>query len=81
MNLGTILPTRSGLREADAHADRLRLKLEQAGDAMFRGCQKRVLAGEVRWYASSDRYAVMGRNGQPRWFRVTPDGDFAEKGR
>jgi hypothetical protein len=74
--LGTILPTREGLVKADAFADARAAQADTTGRKMFPGCERRVVGGEVRYYDTTNRYAIIGRNGQAKWFRVTPSGDY-----
>lgn len=73
--LGTILPTKDSLNRADAHADKMARQRERYGDSQLQGCTKRIVGGEVRWYDTTDQYAIVGRDGQVKWFQVTPDGD------
>ena len=73
--LGTILPTKDSLTRGDAHADKMARQRERYGDRELRGCTKRIVGGEVRWYDTADQYAIIGRDGQVKWFQVTPDGD------
>lgn len=72
---GTILPDRRQLAVADAHAERQAIQRERLGDRELRGCTKRVVGGEVRWYDTTDQYAIITRQGRVAWFQVTPDGD------
>jgi hypothetical protein len=78
--LGTILPTPESLARDDAFADREARKREQQGDRELANCTKRVVGGEIRWYAAPDRYAIVSRRGKILWFRVTSDGDMRVRG-
>jgi hypothetical protein len=73
---GTILPTAETLAKGDAHAARMARQSERRGDRELAGCEKRVVGGEVRWYDTTDQYAIVARSGKILWFAVTPDGDF-----
>jgi hypothetical protein len=35
-----------------------------------------VVGGEVRYYDTTDQYAIVSREGKVLWFQVTPKGDF-----
>jgi hypothetical protein len=39
-------------------------------------CDRRVVGGEVRYYDTTDQYAVVSRQGRVLWFQVTADGDY-----
>ena len=76
--LGTILPTAETLAAAErlnakavARAERIALTSPE-----LRGCTRRVVGGEVRYYDTTDQYAIISRQGKILWFAVTPDGDF-----
>lgn len=73
--LGTILPDAQKLAAADQFADKQAKKKEQLGDRELAHCQKRVVGGEVRYYDTTDQYAIVSRSGKILWFAVTPDGD------
>jgi hypothetical protein len=77
--LGTILPTRDSLRKADIFADQQAAKRERVANKLpeLYDCDRRVVGGEVRYYDATNKYAIIGRDCKVRWFRVTPDGEFA----
>jgi len=75
MTLGTILPDLKQLAKAEAITDKLARQRELSGDCQFAGCDKRVVGGEVRYYESATRYAIVARSGKVLRFEVTPDGD------
>lgn len=75
MNLGTILPTRESLARADAHANAMARRRDMIGRQTLPNCDRRVVGGEVRYYDTTDQYAIVGRDGQVKWFQVTKDGD------
>ena len=75
--LGTILPNAKTFRLNDEFAKR-----EAAGKARvaasspeLKGCTRRVVGGEVRYYDTADQYAIVSRQGAILWFAVTADGD------
>ena len=76
--LGTILPTAKSLAINDecARKEAAMKARVAAGDARLRNCDRRVVGGEVRYYDTVDQYAIVGRDGQVKWFAVTPEGDF-----
>jgi hypothetical protein len=74
--LGTILPTRESLRLADQMAKREALAKEKIAAVELRGCERRVVGGEVRYYDTADQYAIVSSAGKVLWFAVTADGDF-----
>jgi hypothetical protein len=62
--LGTVLPTPATIRAANATDPRLR------------NCDRRVVRGEVRYYDTTDQYAIVSRDGEVLWFQVHRKGDF-----
>ena len=80
-NIGTILPTAKSLAATDAYAKRVAANQAciAATSPALRGCQRRVVGGEVRYYDTTDQYAVVSRQGAVLWFQVTPRGDFRIK--
>lgn len=76
MQLGTILPTRQSLSAGDAHADRMEHRRLAIGDRELAHLDRRVVGGEVRYYDTTDQYAIVSRQGQIIWFAVRPDGDY-----
>ena len=75
---GTILPNASTFRLADEYAKRQAKAREQVALASseLRGCDRRVVGGEVRYYDTTDQYAIVSRQGKVLWFAVTADGDM-----
>ena len=74
-NLGTILPNARQLAEADKFADRQSRSRPSIGDKELKGCDRRSVGGEVRYYDTTDQYAILSRQGKILWFGVTADGD------
>lgn len=76
--LGTILPTAKILAAGEAHA----AAMERRCDSIARrspelaGCERRVVGGEVRYYDTTDQYAIVSRQGHVIWFAVRADGDY-----
>lgn len=60
--IGTVLPTKASLA--------------CIADKELKGCTRRVVGGEVRYYDTTDQYAIVSRQGKVLWFAVTPDGDY-----
>ena len=75
MNLGTILPNAKQLAAADNVADQQAKARNEFGDKELKGCDRRVVGGEVRYYDTTDQYAIVSRQGKILWFAVTADGD------
>ncbi len=73
--LGTICPTIASLAKADAHADKQAAKHDAIGRTLS-NCERRVVGGEVRYYDTTDQYAIVARSGAVIWFAVRPDGDY-----
>ena len=76
--LGTILPTAKSLRMSDEFARREAERKDgiAKGDTRLIGCTRRVVGGEVRYYDTTDQYAIVARTGKVIWFAVRPDGDY-----
>ena len=74
--LGTILPNANTFRLAEQFAKRESVKKEQIASAELKGCDRRVVGGEVRYYDTTDQYAIVSRQGTVMWFAVRPDGDY-----
>ena len=74
--LGTILPTASILAAGDRAADRADRDRERVANRELSHCERRVVGGEVRYYDTTDQYAIVSRQGKVLWFAVTADGDF-----
>jgi hypothetical protein len=47
-----------------------------ATDPRLRNCDRRVVGGEVRYYDTTDQYAIVSREGKVLWFQVHRKGDF-----
>lgn len=75
MTLGTVLPTNASLACDDAYAERVAREKEQIAEKELKGCTRKLVGGEVRYYDTTDQYAIIGRRGKVLWFAVTPDGD------
>ena len=73
--IGTVLPTAASIASTEAYARRL--AKEQAGiaDRELKGCDRKVVGEEVRYYDTTDQYAIVSRSGKVLWFQVTADGD------
>lgn len=77
MNLGTILPTADTFRQADQFARRQdAMKAAVAERSNLTGLDRRVVGGEVRYYDTTDQYAIVSRQGTVLWFQVKADGDY-----
>lgn len=77
-NLGTILPTRKSLEAGDRAATNDARKRLEIGRTLLGACDRRTVGGEVRYYATEERYAVVGGNFKVLWFTVHADGDYAD---
>ena len=76
--LGTILPTRQTFVEAEKfHQARLAMQARVAANSPeLRGCEVRIVGGEIRYYDTTDQYAIIARDGKVLWFAVREDGDY-----
>lgn len=76
MNLGTVLPTAASLRASDRWAAEQEATKEQtaAADPVLSKCERREVGGEVRYYATAVKYAIIGRSNRVRWFEIRGDG-------
>lgn len=63
------------MAENDRFQDRMAARREAFGDKELKGCQKRFVGGEIRYYDTADQYAIVARSGKILWFAVTKDGD------
>lgn len=79
MNAGTILPTKESLACNDRYAARVRREQNEIASRHLTGCERRIVGGEVRYYDTTDQYAIVSRQGLILWFAVTPDGDYRIK--
>jgi len=77
-SLGTILPTASSMEQNKLFADAQRKMKDRVAthSPELRGTTRRVVGGEVRYYDTTDQYAIVSRSGKVLWFAVTPNGDF-----
>ena len=73
--LGTILPTEHVLKAGDKAADAAHARREQIASRELMGCDRRLVGGEVRYYDTTDQYAIVSRQGKVLWFQVTANGD------
>ena len=76
MTLGTILPNAKLEAIADSHADAMQARADKIGRRTLPNCDRRVVGGEVRYYDTTDQYALVTRQGNVIWFAVRPDGDY-----
>ncbi len=74
--LGTILPTRESLAATDRYAAKVEARRETVGRKELAHCDRRVVNGEVRYYDTTDQYAIVSRQGKVLWFAVRADGDY-----
>ena len=74
--LGTILPNATTFRSADAFAKQEAAMKESVAKRELAGYTRRVVGGEVRYYDTAKKYAVVSRKGQVLWFVVRVDGDY-----
>lgn len=76
--LGTVLPTKASMEAGERHYTKMvRLNAKFAANAL-RGCERRVIGGEVRYYEDATHYAVVS-NEKAKWFEVRADGDYPVK--
>lgn len=73
--LGTILPDPKKMAMADAHADKMARRRDAFGSRELAHCTRKVVGGEVRYYDTTDQYAIVSRQGKVLWFASGPDGD------
>lgn len=74
--LGTILPTRKSLEAGDRFAAKVAAEKDRIGRRTLPHCTRKVVGGEVRYYDTTDQYAIVNRQGQVIWFQVREDGDY-----
>ena len=77
MKVGTILPTKASVAATERYAKRVAREKAAVAARHLRHCTPRVLGDETRHYDGPEKYAVVSRSGNVRWFRVTEEGDFA----
>lgn len=78
MTLGTVLPTARDIEINNLFAKRQQAMKERVAnnDPRLKACERRVVGGEVRYYDTTDQYAIVSRQGAVLWFAVTADGDY-----
>jgi hypothetical protein len=74
--IGTVLPTAASIKCSNEFAKREFTEREAIANRELKGCDRKVVGGEVRYYDTTDQYAIVSRQGKVLWFAVTPDGDF-----
>ncbi len=75
--IGTVLPTSRDIAINNAFAKREAKEKERIASSTpeLAGCDRRIVGGEVRYYDTTDQYAIVSRQGRVLWFAVCPDGD------
>lgn len=73
---GTILPSAESLRIAEEMHKKDENMRESVAKRCLQGLDRRVIGGEVRYYDTTDQYAIVSRQGRVLWFAVTPEGDY-----
>lgn len=78
MKLGTILPTAESLAATEKFAASQKAMRETVAcqSRELANCTRKVIGGEVRYYDTTDQYAIVSRQGKVLWFAVRPDGDY-----
>jgi hypothetical protein len=76
MNLGTVLPTARDMEINTDYAARDAANRERIASKELSGCERRIVGGEVRYYDTTDQYALVTSRGKVIWFRVCEDGDY-----
>jgi hypothetical protein len=74
--LGTILPTAASLAVNDKYHRDDMARRESIASRELKGLDRRVVGGEVRYYDTTDQYAIVSRQGAVLWFAVRADGDY-----
>lgn len=76
--LGTILPDAKSLAATAAYyKSNQEMKDRVAASAReLTGCTRKIVGGEVRYYDTTDQYAIISRQGKILWFQVRADGDY-----
>lgn len=74
--IGTVLPNAETYRLADKFAADRAVRDERIASRDLAGTTRRVVGGEVRYYDTTDQYAIVSRQGKAIWFAVRPDGDY-----
>ncbi len=73
--LGTIWPTKRELQIDAERCDRAARQRDAIIRRTLSHCTRKVVGGEVRYYDTTDQYAIMTRRGEIIWFAVREDGD------
>lgn len=74
--IGTVLPTAKSIAITNAYAKQVERRKEEVANKELAGCTRKVVGGEVRYYDTTDQYAIVSRAGKVLWFAHTPDGDI-----
>lgn len=74
--IGTIYATADQLAAADQFADEQEKAALAAAAAELSGLERRVVGGEVRYYAGRVYTPAICLRGRRRWFEVREDGDY-----
>lgn len=74
--IGTVLPDMKKMKISDRVADQKKISNDNAAQKELRHRDRRVVNGEVRYYDTTDQYAIVSRIGKILWFQITKDGDF-----
>lgn len=77
VGLGTIFATEKQMAAADKFADKQAAQRDQRAKSTLTNCTRRVVGGEVRYYANETKFAVMSRSNVVRWFEVRKDGVYS----
>tara|TARA_R110002094_G_scaffold24225_2_gene36445 strand:+ start:1634 stop:1894 length:261 start_codon:yes stop_codon:yes gene_type:complete len=78
--LGTILPTRKSIAIGEKmHIEDQAARARIAIDSGLENLDRHEMPEGVRYYASDDLYAIVGRNMRVLWFEVRADGDYSVK--
>ena len=75
--IGTVLPTANTFAINAAFAKREAANKARIASANpdLATCDRKIVGGEVRYYDTTDQYAIVSRQGKVLWFAVDPDGD------
>lgn len=73
---GTILPTAETIRLSNEYAKKVERLRDSVAREKLPGVECRIVGGEMRYYASPDKYAVISRTGNVLWFDVKDDGEY-----
>lgn len=70
------LPTKESIALTERYAKRVESQKESIADKKLKGTTRKVVGGEVRYYDTTDQYAIVTRQGAVIWFAVREDGDY-----